>query len=110
MHSPKENRKRAVSDNVCSLNREPRLNRGKLGKSALRRVPPSALKLAILNAGLRQMDVARATGIHFTALSLIVNGWRMPTAAQTAALCRVLKVGADDLFPSTADRVARASA
>jgi transcriptional regulator with XRE-family HTH domain len=56
------------------------------------------LKVAILQRGLTQDAIAYQTGIHYTALSRIVNGWREPTDAQRAQLAKVLGVSEKRLF------------
>jgi len=42
------------------------------------------LKILRIRAGLKQLEVAQAVGIHPTALSLIENGWR-PLTRELAA-------------------------
>jgi len=57
------------------------------------------LKIAILESGLSQQEVAKAIGIHESRMSQIVNGWRESTDAERKALARLLKRKATDLFP-----------
>ena len=61
-----------------------------------------ALKIAILESGLSQMDVAKAADIHHTRLSHIINGHREANEAEQKALMRVLKRKRIDLFPEVA--------
>jgi transcriptional regulator with XRE-family HTH domain len=58
-----------------------------------------ALKIAIMESGLSQVDVAEAIDMHDTKLSMIVNGRREPSDAEIKAIARVLKRKAGDLFP-----------
>lgn len=60
-----------------------------------------ALKIAIVESGLSQVDIADAADIHESKLSYIVNGRRQPSDAERKALARVLKRKATDLFPET---------
>lgn len=43
-------------------------------------------------------ELARATGMERRHASEIVNGWRLPTAAQLDAMCAFLKLTADKLY------------
>lgn len=61
-----------------------------------------ALKIAIVESGLSQMAVAKAADIHDTKLSYIVNGHRVPSAAEQKALARVLKRKPAELFDDEA--------
>jgi len=58
-----------------------------------------ALKIAIIESGLSQMEIAKAADMHDTKLSFIVNGHREPSDAERRALARILKRKAADLFP-----------
>jgi len=58
-----------------------------------------ALKIAIIESGLSQVDIAEAADIHESKLSYFVNGRREPSAAERKAIARVLKRKAADLFP-----------
>jgi transcriptional regulator with XRE-family HTH domain len=58
------------------------------------------LKLAFLDRGLRQIDVAAAIGIDETRLSRIVNGREPPSPRVKAALARLLHKPAAALFPA----------
>ena len=66
-----------------------------------------ALKIAIIESGLSQVDVAEAIDVHDTHLSRIVNGRREASESERKALARVLKRKAAELFPETQE--ARAS-
>lgn len=57
-----------------------------------------ALKIAIVESGLSQADVAADIGMHDTKLSLIVNGRRRPSEAEQKAIARVLKRKPSQLF------------
>lgn len=61
-----------------------------------------ALKIAIMESGLSQVDLAEATDIHESKLSYIVNGRREPSEAEQKAIARVLKRKASQLFPAEA--------
>ena len=61
--------------------------------------PPSALKLAILYSGLKQIDVAKRAGIHESRLSKIVRGHDDATESEKRRLARVLRTSIADLFP-----------
>jgi hypothetical protein len=94
-----------VSDNVCTVNfktvtrngnrHDPQRDREVGDRPSLL----ADLKLAIIQSGKTQMAVARACGIHFTKLSMIIHGWRVASAAERA--CIAAQVGRDesDLFP-----------
>ena len=58
-----------------------------------------ALKIAILESGLSQIEVATAADLHESRMSQIVNGWREPTDAERKLLARILKRKPADLFP-----------
>lgn len=59
-----------------------------------------ALKIAILESGLSQIEVAKAADMHESELSYLVNGHREPTDAQRKVLARILKRKPGKLFPS----------
>jgi transcriptional regulator with XRE-family HTH domain len=61
-----------------------------------------ALKIAIVESGLSQVDVAVAADIHESKLSTIVNGRREASAAEQKALARVLKRKVTELFKAVA--------
>lgn len=61
-----------------------------------------ALKIAILESGSSQIEVAKASGIHESRLSRFVNGHYEPNDAERKALARVLKRKAAQLFPEAA--------
>jgi len=58
-----------------------------------------ALKIAIIESGRSQVDIAKEVGLHDTKLSFIVNGHREASPAERKALARVLKRKQADLFP-----------
>lgn len=57
-----------------------------------------ALKIAIIESGLLQVDVAEKADMHETQLSNIVNGRREPNDAEMKAIARVLKRKPSALF------------
>lgn len=61
-----------------------------------------ALKVAILNSGRHQVEVAKDAGMHPTVLSMIVRGHREPTPNQARALAKALRTKADQLFAEVA--------
>lgn len=61
-----------------------------------------ALKIAIVESGLSQVDIAEAADIHESKLSYFVNGRREPSEAEQKAIARVLKRKAAELFPPEA--------
>jgi transcriptional regulator with XRE-family HTH domain len=60
----------------------------------------TALKLAILKSGRTQFEIAKAAGLHYSVLSLLVRGHRDPTEEQQRALSKILRRPAADLFPN----------
>jgi transcriptional regulator with XRE-family HTH domain len=61
-----------------------------------------ALKVAIVESGLSQVDIAEAIDMHDTKLSFIVNGRREPSDAEQKAIARVLKRKVSELFEASA--------
>jgi transcriptional regulator with XRE-family HTH domain len=61
-----------------------------------------ALKIAILESGLTQLEIAKAADLHESRLSQIVNEHREASDAERKALARVLKRKATQLFPAAA--------
>lgn len=61
-----------------------------------------ALKTAIFASGIPQVEVASRTGIHYTKISMIVNGRREPSDDEKKAIARVLRKKVDHLFPEVA--------
>lgn len=57
-----------------------------------------ALKLAIVNSGFSQFQIARFTGLADSRLSKIVNGWAEPSAEERTELARVLNQPEELLF------------
>jgi transcriptional regulator with XRE-family HTH domain len=57
-----------------------------------------ALKIAIVESGLSQVEVAKAAGIHPSKLSQFVNGHRVASDAERRILARVLKRKPTQLF------------
>jgi len=58
-----------------------------------------ALKIAIVESGLSQVDIAEAADLHESRLSHIVNGRRDANDAERKVLARVLKRRVTQLFP-----------
>lgn len=50
-----------------------------------------ALKIAIIESGLSQIEVAKAADLHESKMSQIVNGHREPSDAERKALAKILK-------------------
>jgi len=67
-----------------------------------------ALKIAIIQSGLSQADVAEAAGWHASKFSLIVNGRQQATEAERKIIARILKRKAADLFPPPAETTSAA--
>jgi transcriptional regulator with XRE-family HTH domain len=61
-----------------------------------------ALKIAILESGFSQLEVAKAADIPESRLSHLVNGHREPSDAEARILARVLKRKPKQLFPEAA--------
>ena len=62
----------------------------------------TALRVAIVESGILQGDIAERIAIHSTALSAIVRGRRKATPVQQAKLAKLLKRKVADLFPVSA--------
>jgi transcriptional regulator with XRE-family HTH domain len=60
------------------------------------------LKMAILESGLTQIEVAKAADMHESRLSHIINGHREANDIERRALARVLKRKVGQLFPTQA--------
>ena len=65
-----------------------------------------ALKIAIVESGMSQFDVAEAAKLHDSYLSMLVNGRRQPSDAVRKAIARVLKRKVGELFPQDDERIA----
>jgi transcriptional regulator with XRE-family HTH domain len=61
-----------------------------------------SLKIAILESGRTQIDVAKAADMHESRLSHIINGHRVASAVEQQALARVLKRTIAQLFLAVA--------
>ena len=61
-----------------------------------------ALKMAILESGLTQIEVAKAAAMHESRLSHIINGHREANKTERESLARVLKRTIARLFPKAA--------
>jgi len=59
------------------------------------------LKIAIVESGRSQLEVAKLADMHASWLSLIVNGHREPSEAERKALARILKRKPAELFEAT---------
>lgn len=57
-----------------------------------------ALKIAIVESGLSQTEIAKIAGIHESRLSYLVNGHRDATEAEQKTLARILKRKPTQLF------------
>jgi len=60
-----------------------------------------ALKFAILESRLSQVDVAEKADLHESRLSQIVNGRRDASEAERKVLARILKRKPEELFEAT---------
>lgn len=58
------------------------------------------LETAIFHSGLRQIDIAKTTGIEVTWLSRIVRGRAVPTRDEKVRIAKALRKSVDELFPS----------
>lgn len=58
-------------------------------------------RLALLNRGLKNIEVAKALGWYPQRLSALVNGYRKANNNEAAALCKFLRLPKKILFPST---------
>lgn len=56
-----------------------------------------ALKVAIMQRGLKQAHIAKALNKDQTWVSKVVNGWIDPSDEDTARMASVLNVGVDEL-------------
>lgn len=63
--------------------------------------PPTPLRVAIVFSGLKQREVAEATGIRVDTLSKIVNERVRPNDRERAALAQVLGRDESALWPET---------
>lgn len=61
-----------------------------------------ALKVAIVQSGRSQIQVAKDASLPESRLSRIINGHDVASAAERRALARILKRKADELFPDEA--------
>lgn len=59
------------------------------------------LKIAILESGFSQIELAAALGIHDTLLNMFANGWRKPNAEQAKMIAKKLGKKTKDLFGET---------
>jgi transcriptional regulator with XRE-family HTH domain len=57
-----------------------------------------ALKVAILQSGKSQLQIAAETGLDETVLSKFVRGWRTPTPEQAKAIAKAVKAKPSELF------------
>jgi transcriptional regulator with XRE-family HTH domain len=57
------------------------------------------LKIAIVESGKSQIDIAKATAIHESKLSRIVRGHDEPSLEEKKAIAKALRRPVDHLFP-----------
>lgn len=57
-------------------------------------------RLALLNRGLKNIEVAKALGWYPQRLSALVNGYRKASHDEAAALCKFLRLPKKTLFPN----------
>lgn len=62
----------------------------------------TALKVAFIEAGRRQIEVAGDIGMDESKLSKIVNGHLEPTLEEAKAIAKALRRPVDHLFPEVA--------
>lgn len=67
----------------------------------MKQTPPTALKLAIVAAGITQRDLARRLDIKESTFSRIVNGGLHASDATRAAIAQALDVPEADLWTTT---------
>ena len=60
------------------------------------------LKVAFLEAGVTQQEIAAEAEIHSTRLSKIIRGWVTPTQAEKRLIARALRRPVQDLFQEEA--------
>lgn len=65
------------------------------------------LKKILEAKGMNQSDLARATGITVSAISLYINTSRIPSAIQIQRLCKALGVSSDYLLGIDGDNFER---
>lgn len=57
------------------------------------------LRRARLDADVSQLELMKKSGIHYSVISKLENGWFIPSEKQIVKLARALKVDPDWLFP-----------
>jgi transcriptional regulator with XRE-family HTH domain len=57
------------------------------------------LKIALIRAGKRQIDLARQTGLGESTISRIVNAYRVPTDSEKERIARALSCEVEVLWP-----------
>lgn len=57
------------------------------------------LRVALLEAGLQQIDLARQTGLAESTVSRILNAYRAPTTAEKEKIAHALGCAIDALWP-----------
>lgn len=60
----------------------------------------TALRTALFNSGLKQIEVAKRADIHETRLSKIARGHVAATAEEQKRLARALRMSIEELFPT----------
>jgi transcriptional regulator with XRE-family HTH domain len=58
-----------------------------------------SLKVALIQAGKRQIDLARQTGLGESTISRIINSYRTPTDAEKEKIARALRCEVQVLWP-----------
>lgn len=57
------------------------------------------LKIALIEAGIRQIELSRAINVDPSKLSKIVNGWLEATPGERKAIAKYLQRTEEDIFP-----------
>lgn len=63
--------------------------------------PTSPIQKRLQQLKLRQVDLARLTGLDESTISLYVNGHRLPSLRQAWEIARALKCGLADVWPAS---------
>ena len=67
-------------------------------RNTMERKINTKLQHAIIDSGNRQFRIAQETGIHFTRLSQIINGWTVPNEKERIKLADYFNKSVKELF------------